>query len=136
MWIPNHDSLIYLSVLYTFVTLLIFGVRYTGSRWTTWYLRIEKVSDQVLREWYVKTRKDGDEEDLAGLTEPGILKLARSAMLEEIQHFNKRFGKKPRDSLVSSLAKSYNATVFLLEWYSGYSGTPIAIPYSSTWSVF
>jgi hypothetical protein len=135
IWIPDHDILIYLCVLYAFVILLTIGVRYTGSRWTTWYLKIEKVSDQALREWYMNTQEGRNEETLVGLTEPGVLKIARTAILGEIKKSNGRFGKKSKDPLVLSLARSYEATVFLLEWYSGYSGTPLPIPYSSTWSV-
>jgi hypothetical protein len=135
MWIPNHDIIIYLAVIYTFIFLLILGVRYTGSRWTTWYLSIEKIGDPALREWYVKTHWYGDEKALAGLTEPAALKLAREAMMQEVTAARKRFGRKTVDPVVLSMAKSYDATVFLLEWYSSYSGTPLPIPFSSTWNM-
>ena len=134
IWVHDHDIFIYLSVIYIFIILLILGVRYTGSRWTTWYLSIEKISDQTLREWYVKVHQGGDEQALAGLTEPAALKLAREAMLEGVNDARKRFGK-PKDPVILSMAKSYDATVFLLEWYSNYSGTPLPIPFSSTWNM-
>lgn len=115
--------------------LLVLGVRYTGSRWTTWYLAIEKVNDQDLRKWYIQKYQDGDESGLSGMTEPGILKLARDAMIQDVTAFRKQWRKKSNDPVVFSLAKSYDATIFLLEWYSGYSGTPLPIPYSSTWNM-
>jgi hypothetical protein len=112
----------------------VLGVRYTGSRWTTWYLDIEKLTDQRLREWYIETQEDGDEKSLAGMTDPAVLKLARAAMIRDVTEARKKF-RAPHDPLVSALAKSYDATVFLLEWYSGYSGTPLPMPYSSTWNM-
>ncbi|KAH8663097.1 glycosyltransferase family 4 protein [Tricladium varicosporioides] len=135
IWIPDRDIYIYLTVIYTFLALLVFGVRYTGSRWTTWYLDIEKLTDQTLREWYIETREDGNEKALDGMTDPAVLKLARAAMIEEVTAHRKLFSRKSHDPLVRSLVKSYDATIFLLEWYSGYSGTPLPMPYSSTWNM-
>lgn len=135
IFVPNHDIYIYLSVIYTFVTLLAIGVRRTGLRWTTWYLKIKKLTDQDLRQWYIDTHGQGDEKFLNGLTDPAALKLAREAMLYEISKSRKWFGQKTKDPLVLKLAKSHEATVFLLDWYSGYSGTPLPIPYSSTWNM-
>ncbi|KAH7383582.1 glycosyltransferase family 4 protein [Cadophora sp. MPI-SDFR-AT-0126] len=135
IWVPDKDIYIYLAVIYTFVILLGIGVRHIGSLWTTWYLSIEKISDKDLRKWYVNTYENGNEDAVSSLTEPGVLKLARDALINDVRASRKRFRRKSKDSVVLSLAKSYNATVFLLEWYSGYSGTPLPIPYSSTWNM-
>ena len=135
VWIHGHDIIIYLTVIYIFIFLLVLGVRYTGARWTTWYLNIEKISDPALRVWYVKTHQHGNNQALAGLTEPAALKLAREAMMRDVKAARKRFGRKTTDPVVLSMAKSYDATEFLLEWYSGYSGTPLPIPFSSTWNM-
>jgi len=136
IWLPGRDIYVYLTVLYVFLFLLIIGVRYTGSRWTTWYLNIEKISDQDLRKWYVETQEDGNEESLNGMTDPGVLKLARTAIIREIDKARSRFWKiKATDPFVEKLTKGYDATKFLLEWYSGYSGTPLPIPFSSTWNM-
>ena len=135
IWIPGYDIFIYLSVIYTFLMLLVAGVRYTGSRWTTWYLEIEKISDSGLREWYVETHAEGNEEVLSGLTDPRVLRLARIELLRKVKEARGLFGISSKDPVVLSLAKSYDATIFLLEWYSGYSGTPLPIPYSSTWNM-
>jgi len=133
-WIPDKDIYVYTSVIYIFLLLLVLGVRHTGSKWTTWYLSIKKVSDQELRAWYVETREDGREESLAALTDPGILKLARTAVMLEVEKARSSF-RKSRDPFIQTLAQSYEATQFLLEWYSGYSGTPLPIPFSSTWNM-
>lgn len=135
IWVENKDIYIYLSVLYIFLLLLVLGVRHTGSRWTTWYLNIERLTDQKLREWYIETHEDGNEKALAGMTDPAVLKIARAAMIQEVTATRRRFRRKSTDPLVLALAKSYDATVFLLEWYSSYSGTPLPLPYSSTWNM-
>lgn len=135
IWVADKDIYIYLSVLYTFLFLLVLGVRYTGSRWTTWYLDIEKLTDKGLREWYIETNEDGNEKAVLGMTDPAVLKLARAAMIREVTETRRRFGRKSKDTLVLALAKSYDATIFLLEWYSSYSGTPLPLPYSSTWNM-
>jgi hypothetical protein len=136
IWVPNRDIYIYVSVLYIFLLLLVLGVRHTGSKWTTWYLNIQKLTDQTLRNWYIETQENGNEKGISGMTEPAVLKLARSAMMKSVTDSRKRFQRKRSiDPLVLALAKSYDATVFLLEWYSSYSGTPLPIPYSSTWNM-
>ncbi|KUJ20420.1 glycosyltransferase family 4 protein [Mollisia scopiformis] len=135
MWVLHHDIYIYLVVIYTFLSLLVLGVRRTGSRWTTWYLAIEKINDQDLRKWYIKKYEDGDETAVSAMTEPGVLKLARDALYRDVTAVRRQWRMKSSDSVVLSLAKSYDATIFLLEWYSGYSGTPMPIPYSSTWNM-
>src|SRR6187402_1486587 len=103
IWIPDHDIFIYLSVIYAFVILLVLGVRHTGSKWTTWYLAIEKISDQDLRKWYVDTYEGGSEESLSDLTEPGVLKLARDAMMRNVTATKKRFRRTSKDPIVLSL---------------------------------
>lgn len=134
--LPDRDIYVYLAVLYVFLFLLILGVRYTGARWTTWYLKIEKINDQDLRKWYLETQEDGNEDSLSGMTDPGVLKLARAAIIREINKARSRYWKtKSTDPFVQKLARSYDATIFLLEWYSGYSGTPLPIPFSSTWNM-
>lgn len=135
IWIPDKEIYIYLTVIYAFMVLLVLGVRHIGSCWTTWYLAIEKVSDQDLRKWYIGQYENGDESALSGMTEPGVLKLARDAVIRDVTALRKQWRLKSSDSVVLSLAKSYDATIFLLEWYSGYSGTPMPIPYSSTWNM-
>lgn len=135
IFVPGHDVYVYLSVVYIFLVLLALGVRHTGSLWTTWYLKIEKISDPELRKWYVDQYHSGSEDALSGMTEPGVLKLARYTLLRDVKASFARIGKASKDPVVLSLAKSYDATNFLLEWYSGYSGTPLPVPYSSTWNM-
>lgn len=135
IFVPGYDIYIYLSVLYVFILLLAFGTRHTASKWTTWHQKIENISDKALKEWYIKTHKDGDEHAFDGMTDPAALKVSRTAMIEAITKARSGFRHKSQDPTVKSLADSYDATIFLLQWYSGYSGTPLPMPYSSTWNM-
>jgi hypothetical protein len=136
IFVPGYDIYIYLSVLYIFIILLAIGTRHTASKWATWHQNINSISDKALKEWYIKTYKNGDEDTFSGMTDPAALRIARTAMIEAIR--NARGGlvrRKCQDPVVKSLADSYDATLFLLGWYSSYSGTPLPMPYSSTWNM-
>ncbi|QSZ30095.1 hypothetical protein DSL72_004615 [Monilinia vaccinii-corymbosi] len=135
IFVPGYDIYIYLSVLYVFILLLALGTRYTASKWTTWHQKIESISDKALKEWYIKTHKEGDDHAFDGMTDPAALKISRTAMIEAITKVQSGFRHKTQDATVKSLADSYDATIFLLQWYSGYSGTPLPMPYSSTWNM-
>ncbi|RKF78556.1 putative glycosyl group 1 family protein [Golovinomyces cichoracearum] len=136
IWISDHDISIYLTVFYTFIILLLLSIRYLGSRWTTWFLGIEFIEDQSLKRWYIERYHNGSEKSLSNIKESGIMNLARDAMTRDVDAAKKKgFWKKVNDPIVKSLVKSYDASVFLLEWYSSYSETPLPIPFSSTWNI-
>lgn len=77
---PLHDIDVYLTVLYVFISLLILGVRRTGSRWTTWYQKKVLLDDSTLRNWYLEKISGRTKNDLSEISEPVILKLAREAL--------------------------------------------------------
>lgn len=135
IFVPGYDIYIYLSVLYVFIFLLALGTRHTASKWTTWHQNIKPISDKALKEWYIKTHKDGDDHAFDGMTDPAALKISRTAMIEAIKKVRSGIRHKCQDPTIKSLAESYDATIFLLQWYSGYSGTPLPMPYSSTWNM-
>ena len=116
IFVTHHDVKIYLTVLYVFVTLLLLGVRHTGSRWTTWYQKIELVNDSTLRDWYFGKRADSNCEALEKMSDPAILRFARQALLQDVVIEQKKFffQSKSKDMLVLKMVKSYPATVFLM----------------------
>ncbi|OCL10264.1 glycosyltransferase family 4 protein [Glonium stellatum] len=59
LMVTGHDVIIYLSVLYLFVTLLILGTRHVGSQWVTWYNNIKTLDDAAVKAWYVRTNEQG-----------------------------------------------------------------------------
>jgi hypothetical protein len=116
IFLPLHDINIYLPVLYIFIFLLILGVRRVGSRWTTWYLKIFPLDDSTLKEWYVDKFSSSAKDELEKMSEPAILKLGREALFHDVALENRRFflSRQTKDRLVVQLAKSFQATDFLI----------------------
>ncbi|KHJ35338.1 putative glycosyl group 1 family protein [Erysiphe necator] len=134
-WIPEYDIYVYLSVLYSFLILLTLSIRYLGSLWSTWLFSIETIDDQGLKKWYINRYQSGSEKILSNISESALLKIARDTIIRDVKSAKKIFWKKINDPVIRALAKSYDASVFLLEWYSVYSETPLPIPFSSTWNI-
>ncbi|KAI9733678.1 MAG: hypothetical protein M1834_003280 [Cirrosporium novae-zelandiae] len=135
MWVRNHDTLIYLGVIYAFITILLFGLRRCTTKWATWFHKIVFTNDAELKDWYLKTKAGGDETALPK-NEPAALKLARKALLIDVLAETKKgpFSKKTNDEFVRKLAASWEATHFLMDWYCPYSDTAKPIPFSSSWN--
>jgi hypothetical protein len=72
-----------------------------------------------------------------GLSEPAILALCRKDLYDAVMEETKRhFWQKPTDDVfVKRLAECWDATLFLLDWYSRITETKRPIPYSSTWNL-
>jgi hypothetical protein len=107
---------IYLAVLYIFVFLLLRAVRHLAGKWSSWFLEIHSVEDADVRDWYIKSRLRRND---GALTYPKMLKVSREALLLEVlsQQRWRVFNKQIADPLVSKLAKSYNANLFLMVCY-------------------
>ncbi len=112
----GHDIIIYLSVLYVFVLLLLLGVRWTGSRWTTWYQKIDLVTDAELRTWYAEKNFADNSNTLDEMSDPAVLRLARQALLHDVlsEQGKSIFSKKTDDQFVIKLVRSFKATEFLM----------------------
>lgn len=95
--------------------MLFLGLRQVGAKWTTWYQKIDLLKDAELREWYL-SHSNIPTEDLDTLTDPAVLKLAHRTLHHEVLLETKKkfFSKKSTDPIVLKLAKSYDATEFLM----------------------
>lgn len=133
--IPDHDIFIYLTVFYAIFITLVFATRHIGSKWTTWLFKIESISDETLKKWYIDQYYEGSRDHLGDMTELGLLKIARDTIIRDVDSVRNSYLKNTDDSLVKRLAKTYDSAIFLLEWYSNYSNTPLPIPFSSTWNI-
>jgi hypothetical protein len=71
------------------------------------------------------------------LSEPAILALCRTELYHAVtKETKRRFWQKPTDdAFVKRLAECWDATLFLLDWYSRVTETKRPIPYSSTWNL-
>ena len=112
----NRDVVVYLTVLYVFVTLMLIGVRYIGSRWATWHQKLTLVEDSELRVWYLDRGDSEFRDELQEKTDPALLKLARQCLLHEVLQETKKpfFAQSTRDALVLRLTRSFDATAFLM----------------------
>ncbi|KAL2860791.1 glycosyltransferase family 4 protein [Aspergillus lucknowensis] len=133
----GHDSAIYIAVLYVFIGTLMLGLRSVSSKWVTWYQNLRRTDDTEIRKWYIETQGEGDEKVFGNLSDPAVLKLSREALLKDVLTETKRwFFTKPKTSstLVLELARDWEATNFLLDWYCRYADVPRPIPFSSSWN--
>jgi hypothetical protein len=55
IWINGYDIIIYPSILFIFVTLLLLGTRHVATQWVTWYHDIKTLNDSDVKDWYVQT---------------------------------------------------------------------------------
>lgn len=137
IFLPGHDTIVYLIALYIFIGVLLMGARRVGSQWVTWYHKINAIDDNKLKDWYVKVKGQGSKEVFSGMTDPAALVLARAALLEDVkkERARKLWMPATSDPLVLQLAQGWDSTIFLLEWYCRLQGSKQPIPYSSTWNV-
>ncbi|KAL4918814.1 hypothetical protein BDW62DRAFT_58173 [Aspergillus aurantiobrunneus] len=133
----GHDSAIYIAVIYVFVGGLILGLRSVTSKWVTWYQNLRRTDDAEIRKWYIETHGEGDEKIFGSLSDPAVLKLSREALLKDVSiETNRWFFARPttQSKLVLELARDWEATNFLLDWYCRYADVPRPIPFSSSWN--
>ncbi|XMA17556.1 hypothetical protein WAI453_010347 [Rhynchosporium graminicola] len=137
LFVEGYDTVIYLIALYIFIGVLVLGARRIGSQWVNWYHTINAIDDNKLKEWYVKVKGQGNKDVFSGMTDPAALVLARSSLLQDVKKERAKRIWMPAtpDPLVNQLAKGWEATIFLLEWYCRLQGSKQPIPYSSTWNV-
>ncbi|KAI9794230.1 MAG: hypothetical protein M1816_006156 [Peltula sp. TS41687] len=136
-FVQGHDIVVYLSVLYAFVTMLLFGARRIISQWCTWFLKVPTATDADVLKWYITNKAGGDSGCFAGMTDPAALRLARETLFKEMlkEHSRPFWRKSNADDLIRKLAKGYPATKFLFDWYCRHSNTKLPYPFSSTWNI-
>ncbi|KAF2458193.1 hypothetical protein BDY21DRAFT_420854 [Lineolata rhizophorae] len=137
LFIDGADSIIYLTVLFIFVLGLVLGTRYSGSQWVMWCNNITTVDDKGVKDWYVQQVAKGSKDAFAGLTDPAAISLSRGHLYEAVMKEKQRpfWRKSTADPLVKNLAKTWDATIFLLDWYCRTTDVRRPIPFSSTWNI-
>ncbi|KAJ6087185.1 hypothetical protein N7467_006099 [Penicillium canescens] len=135
-WAGN-DSAIYLAVIYIFIGVLLLCLRSVTSKWVTWYQDIRRTDDTEIRKWYISAYGHDDEKVFANMSDPAALKLAREALSKDVIAEQKRgmFSKATKDKLVFELARDWESTNFLLDWYCRYADVPRPIAFSSGWNI-
>ena len=118
--VEGHDCVIYLAVIYVFISLLLLGTRRSGSLWTVWFQNIHTIDDKALKVWFLenilsKIKKEG-QVDFENLSEPALLKIARNELHSQVLNSLPGLFKfnQSKDPVVSRLAGCYQATLFLM----------------------
>ena len=117
--IEGHDCVIYLAVIYVFISLLLLGTRRSGSLWTIWFQNIHTIDDKALKAWFLENnlgKKEDGQVAFENLSEPALLKIARNELHDQVLSslpglfkFNSN-----KDQVVSRLARCYQATLILM----------------------
>ena len=133
----GHDIYVYLSIFYVLILALFLALRRIGSQWVSWYHDLRQIDDAEVRKWYTNQKLAGNAKTLSTMSDPAALKVSREALLDDVQValHARPFQKPTDDSLVAALAKDWEATNFLLDWYSRYADVPKPFPYSSGWNI-
>jgi len=135
IFVPDHDIVVYPIVLSCFLVALLASARNVFYKWGSWYLHVKLYSDTDIVNWYTETTPV--EELPKGVTDLGPTPLPRSKVFAEVQkEMNRKPWQKPTsDKMIKDLADSYEATLFLMDWYCKYSRTKMPYPYSPTWNL-
>jgi glycosyltransferase involved in cell wall biosynthesis len=133
----GYDSIVYLSVIYVFIGLLLFGLRHVGSKWVTWFQGLKKTDDAEIKKWFISNKAGGNEKVFGEMSDPAALKMAREALHHDViaECGKGHFQKATEDKMVFELARDWSSTNFLLDWYCRYSDVPRPIPFSSSWNI-
>ncbi|KAJ5632892.1 Glycosyl transferasefamily 1 [Penicillium lividum] len=133
----GNDSAVYIAVLYLCIGVLLLCLRSTTSKWMTWYQSIRRTDDNEIRKWYIAIYGNNIEKVLSNMPDPGALKLAREALLRDVmsERSRKIVSQPTTDQFVKELARDWESTNFLLDWYCRYADVPKPIPFSSSWNI-
>ncbi|KAJ5288588.1 Glycosyl transferase family 1 [Penicillium angulare] len=133
----GNDLAIYLVVLYFLTGVLLLCLRSATSKWMTWYQAIRYTDDSEIREWYISTHGSNNNRSFDEMSDPAVLKIAREALLNDVKRERFRWivSNPTNDQLIKELARDWESTNFLLDWYCRYADVPRPIPFSSSWNI-
>jgi hypothetical protein len=118
-FINSHDILIYLTVLYTFLLLLLYQFRNLCHEWSTWISKIPTFKEEDICAWYDKTLPYGSDGEKAGKGADGVNKSALIAFREDVEAYRLGLFKSRKrsvsDDLVAKVAKALPLISWLLE---------------------
>ncbi|CAA9966934.1 Glycosyl transferase [Pyrenophora teres f. maculata] len=60
IFVRGYDVIVYLGILYVFITLLVLGTRRVATQWVTWYHNIKTLNDSDVKEWYLKRHMEAE----------------------------------------------------------------------------
>ncbi|KAH8883158.1 glycosyl transferase [Thozetella sp. PMI_491] len=132
----EHDIIVYVPVLSTFLATILFNAWSIIGRWSSWYLNIPFVTDVEVLKWY-RAEATASSIDTEKLSDAAVMNVARSALHAAVlKECHRSFFSKPStDPLVIKLANGYKPSMFLMHWYSRHKRSLMPLQYSSTWNL-
>ena len=138
LWV-QHDLLVYLLVLTTFLAALLSGARRTIAKWNTFYLDLPSVTDSEVVQWYENKRgaRGPSTSSIEKMEEIASGPLARNELYAAVaKECNRHFWQSAtKDQFVAKLARDYPATKFLMAWYCRFKRSAMPLAYSPTWNL-
>lgn len=139
-FINGYDLPIYISVMATFLMLLLVQYWVLCRQWSTWARLIPKMTESDITGWYQKRLGSQAEKGVGHVPDEegqDFKEIARLVFCAEVHAFNRRkvraFSGYARDQLVATAAKG----ILLANWVvgKGANGAQLPEPFSNTWFV-
>lgn len=140
-FVNGHDVLIYLLILYTFLTVLLFNYSRLCLEWSSWPEKIPIVKEQDIIKWYSeRVGEDNQDIEKSSLlpevkekmeSKEGLAEAASAKLASLLNSKNPKLIAK--DDFLKKIAIGHPYVVWLLEKES--NGQPLPAPYTSTWLV-
>ncbi|CCG84862.1 protein of unknown function [Taphrina deformans PYCC 5710] len=128
-FVHGHDLIIYLVVIYTFLTVLYWNYRLLCAEWSQFYTKIILIDDKQVLDWH-KSRR-GEKSDFDYETARQELESAVQHSRAQLLHASHR--KEDSNQLVTKLAPGIEYSRWLLKKDAG-PGASVPAPYSSAWN--
>ncbi|KAI5203258.1 hypothetical protein E4T38_05187, partial [Aureobasidium subglaciale] len=139
IFVDDHDLLIYLLIIYTFVIALLFSFRHLLHEWTTWLSKVPSVKEKDLMTWYNNKLKE-KQGSLPEVDPQQVAAEARYALKLAVHRYRNRSvihqlfsAEAAVDPFVSKMGTGHLYALWLLEKEAG--GADLPETYTTTWFV-
>lgn len=135
MFVHGHDIIVYIVVIYVFLTVLYINYRLLCAEWSQFHTKIKCIDDKQVVKWYqaasTEVEHEVDYEVARSALERAVIQAREPSYLDTIRSY---FGRKSISSdLVSDLAPGIEYSRWLLAKDAGPGGSAPP-PYSSAWN--
>ncbi|GAM86496.1 hypothetical protein ANO11243_045100 [Dothideomycetidae sp. 11243] len=136
-FVHGHDMVIYIIVIYTFITVLVITFRNLCHEWTSWPAKVPTVKEKDLVKWFKEKVADPEDEDF-DQDDSLLAGEARDLLKAEVHRYHNRslymkIFYKVSDDFVKKMAIGHPFALWLLEKEAG--GQELPETYTPTWFV-
>jgi hypothetical protein len=135
IFVPHWDLPIYLSVVYVFTFAILTAFRRLCHEWTNWHVRIPRVTEKDMFQWFRKRFPNQlDTDDATLVTAARVALKAEVCKIEDQKRFWNLSNRSSQvDEFAGRIAHNLRLIEFLLATHSG--GSEVPELFSSTWFV-